>query len=72
MNARQMFKSLGYEYSKERNNNETIEYRKGDSTSICFWIRDREFCVFEYGGLKIITIDEFKAIQQQLKEWGWI
>lgn len=28
--AREMFKSLGYEYSKERDNNEIIEYCKGE------------------------------------------
>lgn len=71
MNAREMFKRLGYEYSKERDNNEIIEYCKGE-TSIFFWIGAREFCAFEYGELKSITVDEFKAIQQQLKELGWL
>lgn len=71
MTARKMFKSLGYEYSKERDNNEIIEYCKGE-TSIFFWIRDREFCAFEYGELKNITVDEFKAIQQQMRELRWI
>lgn len=69
--AKEMFKSLGYEYSKERDNNEIIEYCKGE-TSIFFWIRDREFYAFESGELKCITVDEFKAIQQQLKELRWI
>lgn len=71
MNAREMFKLLGYEYSKERDNNEIIKYCKGE-TSIFFWIRDREFCAFESGELKCITVDEFKAIQQQMIELGWI
>ena len=71
ISAREMFKSLGYEYSKERDNNEIIEYCKGE-TSIFFWIGAREFCAFESGELKCITVDEFKAIQQQLKELGWI
>ena len=71
ISAREMFKSLGYEYSKERDNNEIIEYCKGE-TSIFFWIRDREFCAFESGELKSITVDEFKAIQQQMRELGWI
>lgn len=69
--AREMFKSLGYEYSKERDNNEIIEYCKGEK-SIFFWIRDREFCAFECGELKCITVDEFYAIQQQMKELGWL
>lgn len=71
MTAREMLKSLGYEYSKERDNNEIIEYCKGE-TSIFFWIRAREFCAFELGELKCITVDEFKAIQKQMEELGWL
>lgn len=69
--AREMFKSLGYEYSKERDNNEIIEYCKGEK-SIFFWISACEFCAFECGELKCITVDEFYAIQQQMKELGWL
>lgn len=70
MNAIKMFKSLGYEYSKERNKNQIIEYCKGD-ISIFFWIGSREFCALESGDIKCITVDEFKAIQQQMEELGW-
>lgn len=70
--AKEMFKRLGYECSKERDNNEIIEYCKGDSKSIFFWIRAREFCAFEYDELSCITVDEFKAIQKQMEELGWL
>lgn len=74
MNAIEMFKSLGYEYSKERDSNKIIEYYNRDNDSIIlFWIEEREFIASEYGDEpKDITVDEFKAIQQQMKELGWI
>jgi hypothetical protein len=71
MNAKEMFESLGYKYSKDHDDNEMIEYYKFDGTTIDFWIREREFIALEYGeDPKSITVDEFKAIQQQLKELG--
>lgn len=73
MTAREMFESLGYKYSKDHDDNEMIEYYKFDGTTIDFWIREREFIALEYGeDPKSITVDEFKAIQQQLKELGWL
>lgn len=72
MNAREMFKKLGYKYNKYRDRNQMIEYRKEDSTSVLFWIKERVFSVSEYCEPKDITVDEFKAIHQQLKELGWI
>lgn len=73
MTAREMFESLGYKYSKDHDDNEMIEYYKFDCTTIDFWIREREFIALEYGeDPKSITVDEFKAIQQQLKELGWL
>lgn len=73
MNARQMFESLGYEYSKERDRNKIIKYynRYNDSI-ILFWIEERGFIASEYCDPKEITVDEFKAIQQQMKELNWI
>lgn len=67
-----MFKKLGYKYNKYRDRNKMIEYCKEDSTSVLFWIKERKFSVSEYCKPKDITVDEFKAIQQQLKELGWI
>lgn len=72
MNAREMFKKLGYKYNKYRDRNQMIEYRKEDSTSVLFWIKERKFSVSEYCEPKDITVDEFKAIQQQLNELGWL
>lgn len=72
MNAREMFKKLGYKYNKYRDRNQMIEYRKGDSTSVLFWINERVFSVSEYCEPKDITVDEFKAIQKQMEELGWI
>ena len=70
--ASEMFKKLGYKYSKNRDRNRIIEYCKEDSTSVLFWIKEREFSVSEYCEPKDINVDEFKAIQQQMKELGWI
>ena len=72
MTAREMFKKLGYKYNKYRDRNQMIEYRKEDSTSVLFWIKERVFSVSEYCETKDITVDEFKAIHQQMKELGWI
>lgn len=72
MTAREMFKKLGYKYNKNRDRNRMIEYCKEDSASVLFWIKEREFSVSEYCEPKDITVDEFKAIQQQMKELGWI
>ena len=72
MNAREMFKKLGYKYNKYTDRNQMIEYRKEDSTSVLFWIKERKFSVLEYCEPKDITVDEFKAIQKQMEELGWI
>jgi hypothetical protein len=69
MNAREMFGALGYECSKS---DIKIEYSWGVE-NIVFWVNEHEFfardCVCD---TKCITVDEFKAIQQQMKELGWI
>lgn len=72
MNAKEMFEKLGYKYNKNRNRNRMIEYCKEDSTSVLFWINERKFSVSEYCEPKDITIDEFKAVQKQMEELGWI
>ena len=72
MNAREMFKNLGYKYDKYRDRNRLIEYRKEDSTSVFFWIKESVISVSEYCEPKDITVDELKAINQQCKELGWL
>lgn len=72
MNARKMFESLGYEYCKYYDRNQIIQYYNEQEVQFSFWIEEQEFSVSEYGELKNITVDEFKAIQQQMKELGWI
>lgn len=69
--AREMFEKLGYICSKYYDRNKIIQYHNADE-EILFWINDHEFSVSEYGEPKNITVDEFKAIQQQMKELGWI
>lgn len=69
MNAREMFGALGYECSKS---DIKIEYSWGVE-NIVFWVNEHEFFARDCGGdTKCITVDEFKAIQQQMKELGWI
>ena len=73
MSAKEMFKSLGYEYCKYYDRNKIIQYyNEKEDVQFIFWIAEQEFSVSEYGELKNITVDEFKAIQQQMKELGWI
>ena len=72
MTAIEMFKKLGYKYNKYRDRNRMIEYRKEDSTSVLFLIKESKFSVSEYCETKDITVDEFKAIQKQMEELGWI
>lgn len=74
MNAREMFESLGYKYSEEcdeRYNYKVIKYYKAN-TEFVFSVNGREFCAGYCEEPKYITVDEFKAIQKQMKELGWI
>ena len=75
MNAREMFENLGYKYYKGSDgyyNGEIIEYYQSETPKFIFCIKSREFCAEYCEEPKYITVDEFKAIQQQLKELGWI
>lgn len=74
LTAREMFESLGYKYgeeSDERYNYKVIKYYEAN-TEFVFSINAREFAVSYCEEPKYITVDEFKAIQQQMKELGWI
>lgn len=75
MTAREMFKALGYKYYKGSDgyyNGEIIEYYQSETPKFIFCIKSREFCAEYCEEPKYITVDEFKAIQQQMKELGWI
>lgn len=72
MTAIEMFKSLGYERSKYYDRNQIIKYDNEEEGQIVFWIKEQEFSASEYGEPKSITIDEFKAIQTQMRELRWI
>lgn len=68
MTAKKMFESLGYEYSKYYDRNRIIQYYNEQKNEFVFWIEEQEFSASEFS----ITVDEFKAIQQQMRELGWI
>lgn len=70
MTAREMFKQLGYGYREL--DDDVFQYSMASSIVIRFYKKEREFCSVEYFEPKNITVDEFKAIQQQLKELGWL
>ena len=42
------------------------------TSKFIFWIKSREFCAEYCDEPKDITVDEFKAIEQQMKELGWL
>lgn len=74
MNARNMFKKLGYEYYETEY---SILYIANcdmdeDHISIGFGLLSHTFYAKHNCDPYDITIDEFKAIQQQLKELGWL
>lgn len=71
MNAREMFEKLGYGY-RELDDDDVFQYSRANSIVIRFYKKEREFCSVEFFGPKNINMDEFKAIQQQLKELGWL
>lgn len=73
MNAKEMFEALGYEYCNYYDRDKIIQYyNEKEDVQFLFWIAEQEFSVSEYGELKNITVDEFKAIQKQIEELGWI
>ena len=70
MNAREMFENLGYGYREL--DDDVFQYSRSSSIAIRFYKKEREFCSVEYFGTKNINIDEFKAIQKQIEELGWM
>ena len=72
MIAKEMFKSLGYEC---KHYNQRISYAKTvyrTTTLIIFDLKTKQaYC--ECGmGLRAFNPEESKAVQQQMKELGWI
>ena len=80
-NAQEMFKQLGYKKEKDIINEQfIISYKKDDRPGfcrICFSKPDKTIVAryFDKNGemyAQIVKVQEFKAIQQQMKELGWI
>lgn len=74
MKAKEMFEALGYEYYEGEY---SIRYIANcdmdeDYISIGFGLLSHTFYAQHNCNPNDITIDEFKAIQQQLKELGWL
>lgn len=74
MKAKEMFKALGYEYYEGEH---SIRYiancdMDDDYISIKFGLLSHTFYAQHNCNTNDITIDEFEAIQQQMKELGWI
>lgn len=72
--AKGMFRKLGYRQERILNDR-FILYKKPSGIGYCCIRFDLEYhtfyAQFNYEA-KCITVDEFKAIQQQMKELGWI
>lgn len=75
MNAREMFKKLGY---KKRAFDNCIIYEKGSIMRyiIQFNLKDKIFYSYTECGMansiKSLTANELKAVQQQMEELGWL
>ena len=74
MTAREMFEALGYEYYEGEYSIRYIAncYMDEDYISIGFGLLSHTFYAQHNCNRNYITIDEFKAIHQQMKELGWI
>lgn len=75
MIAREMFKKPGY---KKRTFGDCIVYEKGSIMCdiIQFNLKDKNFYSYVQRGMakqtKSLTVNELKAVQQQMNELGWI
>lgn len=80
LTASEMFEKLGYEQTI--NDGDFIFYEKVDAecfhTRIVFGFKTRSFSAIYWinvhyaEGGHFVELDEFKAIEQQMKELGWI
>lgn len=70
--AREMFEELGYKKLERLDFNHHIGYEKGRNY-IWFHIPTKTYISNDsYNYKRDITLEEHKAIHQQLKELGWI
>lgn len=65
MSAKEMFEKLGFEC--DANANEILYYQEGE-IGITFNLNRKEINIID---LDYMNMQEFKAIQQQIKELGW-
>ena len=75
MNAKEMFESLGYKYSRnyiKYYGDEVIEYYKTEGVKFVFLMKEHEFYVEYYEEPKHITVNELQAINKQCEELGWL
>lgn len=74
MKAEKMFQKIGYHVVEC--NDEYISYCCKSTDGAIFWIsferEDKTFYVDRNDRPKDITIGEFKAINKQMKELGWL
>lgn len=74
MNAKEMFKQLGYEFEKEYNSdgvNDTYRYNKCSrpNDSVIFYLDGKQIIIYQT--FNTIHVSELQAITQQCKELGW-
>ncbi len=74
MTASEMFEKLGYECYECENTIQYLTTHKiaGQPKEITFLLLLHSFYAQHDFNPLNVTVDEFKAIQQQLKELGWI
>lgn len=75
MNAKEMFESLGYKYSRnyiKYYGDEVIEYYKTEGVKFVFLMKEHEFYGEYYEEPKHITVNELQAINKQCQELGWL
>lgn len=75
MNAKEMFKQLGYEFEKEYTGdgvNDTYRYNKCSrpNDSVIFYLDGKQIIIYQT--FNIIHVNELQAIIQQCKELGWL
>lgn len=75
MNAKEMFKQLGYEFEKEYTSdggNDTYRYNKCSrpNDSVIFYLDGEQIIIYQT--FNTINVNELQAIIQQCKELGWL
>lgn len=81
MTAKEMFKVLGWKLGKLKDDEKDyiVYYQKKDGSAeydLDFYLEDKSYYSYGYAkGYNIncpLSVDEHKAIHQQMKELGWI